>query len=95
MHAYIMQAFLDTLKTHIKASEFCYFKSPKNGNLEALNGRLTGQPTASKGTLFEFNNVFFIDSSVFITDNCTVLETLTPILADQFQRLRDANACWS
>jgi hypothetical protein len=57
LFAYIMQAFLDTLKTHIKTSEFRCFKSPKNGNLKALNGCLIGQPTASKGTPFESNNV--------------------------------------
>jgi hypothetical protein len=45
------------------------------------------KPTASEGTPFEFTNVFFLDDSFFITDNCTDLETLTPILAHHSQRL--------
>jgi hypothetical protein len=87
LFAYIMQAFLDTLKTNVKASEFRFFQPPKNGNLKASNGRLIGQPTSSKGTPFSFNNVFFVDDSVFITDNRAELETLTPILVQHFQRL--------
>jgi hypothetical protein len=58
LFVYIMQVFLDTVKTHIKTSKFRYFKSLKNGNLKALNRCLIGQPTASKGTPYEFNNVF-------------------------------------
>jgi hypothetical protein len=87
LFTYIMQAFLDTLKTNVKASEFCFFQPPKNGNLKASNGRLIGQPTSSKGTPFSFSNVFFADDSVFISDNRTELETLTPILVQHFQRL--------
>ncbi len=59
LFAYVMQAFLDTLMLRTKPAEFRFFKPPKNGNLKALNGRLTGQPTKSKGTPFELNNVFF------------------------------------
>jgi hypothetical protein len=87
LFAYIMQAFLNTLKTETKPSEFRYFKTPKNGNLKNLNGRLTGQPTTSKGTPFEFNNVFFVDDSVFIADNLKELENLMPILIQHFKRL--------
>ncbi len=46
--AYIMQAFLDTLKMMPKPSEFHHFKLPMNGNLKALNGRLMKQPTSSR-----------------------------------------------
>jgi hypothetical protein len=47
---FVVQAFIDTLKTNIPSAEFCYFPEHKNGNLKSLNGRLTGQPTASKGS---------------------------------------------
>jgi hypothetical protein len=82
-----MQAFFDILKINVKASEFRFFKSPKNGNLKALNGCLIRQPTTSKGTPFKFNNVFFVDDSIFFTDNRKDLVTLTPFLAQHFQRL--------
>jgi hypothetical protein len=48
---------------------------------------LIGKPTSSKGTPFSFNNVFFVDDSIFITDSHAELETLTPILIQHFQRL--------
>ncbi len=83
--AYIMQAFLDTLKMMPKPSEFHPFKLPKNGNLKALNGRLMKQSTSSKGTPFEFNNIFFVDDSVFITDNLEDLESLAPNLIQHFK----------
>jgi hypothetical protein len=82
-----MQAFLDTLKTKVKPTEFRFFKPPKNGNPKAINGRLIGQPASSKGIPFNFNNVFFVDDSIFITNNHADLETLMPILAQHFQRL--------
>jgi hypothetical protein len=85
LFAYIMQAFLDTLKMMPKPSEFCHFKLPKNGNLKALNGWLIKQPTSSKGTPFEFNNVFFVDDSVFITDSLEDLESLAPNLIKHFK----------
>jgi hypothetical protein len=45
--AYVMPAFLDALEMEVKSSESHFFKSPKNGNLKALNGCLIGQPTTS------------------------------------------------
>jgi hypothetical protein len=79
--------FFDVLKTHIKAYKFCCIKLPKNRNLKAQNGSLIGQPTASISTPIEFNNVFFVVNSIFITNNRTDLENLTLILAHHFQRL--------
>jgi len=87
LFAYIMQAFLDTLKMMPKPSEFHHFKLPTNGNLKALNGRLMKQPTSSKGDPFEFNNVFFVDGSVFITDSLEDLESLAPNLIQHFKQL--------
>jgi hypothetical protein len=87
LFAYIMQAFLDTLKMEMKPYEFRFFKPPQNGNLKVLNGRLTGQPTTSKGSTFEFNNVFFTDDRVFITESLEEIEILTPILIEHFKRL--------
>jgi hypothetical protein len=82
-----MQAFLDTIKLEIKPSKFRFFKPPQNGNTNTLNGRLLGQPTASKGTAFELSNVFFVDDSVFITETCEELESLAPLLIQHFKRL--------
>lgn len=75
------------LRNETKPSAFQYFKPPKNGNLKALNGRLTGQPTSSKSTTFDFNNIFFINDSIFITDSPKDLKTLMPILIEHFKRL--------
>jgi len=63
---FVMQAFMDTLKIDTPPAEFRYFPEHKNGNLASLNGRLIGQPTASKGNLFHFNKSFYVDDSVFL-----------------------------
>jgi hypothetical protein len=44
LSAYIMHAFLDTLKIRVKSTEFHFFKPSKNSNLKAINGHLIGQP---------------------------------------------------
>jgi hypothetical protein len=85
LFAYITQAFLDTLKMMPKPLEFRQFKLPKNGNLKALNGQLMKQLTSSKGTPFEFNNVFFVDDSICITDCLEDLESLAPNLIKHFK----------
>jgi hypothetical protein len=36
-------------------------------NLKALNGSLIGQPTSSKGTQFNLNNIFYVGNRVGIT----------------------------
>ncbi len=82
-----MQAFLDTLKLEMKPIEFHFFNHTKNGDNKLLYENLIGKSTTSKGTTFEFNNVFFIDDSVFIPNNHSKLETLTPILMKQFEHL--------
>jgi hypothetical protein len=87
LFAYVMQAFLDTLVLETKPTEFRFFKPPKNGNLKALNGRLIGQPTTSKGTAFDFSNVFFVDDSVFLTESREEIELLTPTLINHFKHL--------
>lgn len=66
MLADVMKEFLDTLKLRMEALEFQSFKSPKSGNLKALNGCLIGQPASSKGTPFEFKKLFFVNHSIFI-----------------------------
>jgi hypothetical protein len=44
LFAYVIQAFLDTLTATVKAPEYQSFKSPENGNLNALNNHLVGKP---------------------------------------------------
>jgi hypothetical protein len=62
-------------------------QDPKNGNLTVLYGRLIGTPTTSQGVPFKLNNAFFVDGSIFITDNIKELKTLAPILVQHFKRL--------
>jgi hypothetical protein len=85
LFTYIMQAFLDTVPLETKPTEFRFFKPPKNGNIKVLNDRLVGQPTSSKGAAFDFNNVFFFDDSIFVTESREELELLTPTLIQHFK----------
>jgi hypothetical protein len=87
LFSFIMQAFMDTTKLDTPSAEFRYFPEPKNKSVKGMNGRLVGQPTASIGTPFNFNNCFYVDDSVFLTEKLEDLKTIIPILMKQFERL--------
>ena len=64
--------------THENKPIYHYFPSDKNPKKQ--KGRLTKQPTQSKGTTIEVDNLLYVDDGAFVCTNLDSLKTLTQAL---------------
>ena len=68
--------------THENKPIYHYFPSNKDPNKQ--KGRLTKQPTQSKGTTIEVDNLLYVDDGAFV---CTTLQSLTTLTQALFTHL--------
>mmetsp|Transcript_17850 Transcript_17850/g.25416 ORF Transcript_17850/g.25416 Transcript_17850/m.25416 type:complete len:183 (+) Transcript_17850:1795-2343(+) len=68
--------------THQDKATYHYF--PSNKNPDKQKGRLTRQPTQSKGDTVQIDNLLYVDDGAFV---CTTLESLTSLAQALFSHL--------
>ena len=84
---FLMLAAIDSFTnnyTHENKPLYHYFPSAKDPNKQ--KGRLSKQPTQSKGNTIEVDNLLYVDDGAFICTNLESLKSLTQALFTHFAK---------